>query len=174
MNDMKLAIQIFNLVRDIPYNIPLKNSDIGYACHGKSVLLYDLLRTYGYTVRFRACNFRWDENIRNESITRLIKKNDAQHTYVEIKVKNNWCVLDASFDTGLKKRLPVNYWDGKTDTKLQVKQYKILTVKESDKILKTVRDPILDVKMHKKNYELYKMLNSIYTNIRAKSKMRSK
>jgi len=53
------------------------------------------------------------------------------HTYLEIKINGKWKILDATWDKGLRKILPVNNWDGKSGTEIAVKPTKIFSAKKS-------------------------------------------
>src|SRR3989344_5042537 len=98
MNDTKKAIELFTIVRDIPYRIPLNEQEANNTCHGKSKLLCDLLNAYGFTARLRACSFFWSKLPLPEQLKKLIKEDKGFHTFVELELNGKWIVLDPSFD----------------------------------------------------------------------------
>ena len=165
--NITLAIKIFELVRDIEYRIPLNEHESNNACHGKSWLLYNLLRAYGFNARLRACSFKWSKLKIPEEFKKYIVKDDGLHAYVEIcldsndnNLNNKWILLDASFDSKLIKKLPVNIWDGQTDTKLQIVPIKIYNPKQSYKLLSEYKRDYIS------NRKLFQKLNKNYEKIR--------
>lgn len=162
------AIEVFNIVRDIPYHIPLTAEEQNNTCHTKAKLLHELLSAYRYTARIRVCSFLWKETV-PEKFHHLIKQEQEYHSFVEMLINDKWIVLDASFDRSLKKlSVPVNEWDGKADTKIAVKVKEILAPNKAEKICKEYCDPLQMQKSCHKNKELYEALNQIYEQTRKK------
>ncbi|MEA3429695.1 MAG: hypothetical protein U9R08_00320 [Nanoarchaeota archaeon] len=157
------VITIFNSVRDLTYHCPESKDDVDHRCWGKHRILYDKLNKAGYKVRYRVCEFRWDELKIPKNVSDKAPKELDVHLYLEIKLDNKWINLDCSNDPTLKK---YNEWDGKSDTELQVKCRKILSPKESAKIEEY--DKTNYKKIIKKYHELYTALNKFLDKIRQK------
>lgn len=131
------VIEIFNSVRDVPYHCSESKKDVDYSCWGKHRLLYDKLKRAGYTVRYRVCEFRWDELKFPKEISKKAPKKTDFHLYLEIELDGKWIILDCSNDKALGR---YNEWDGKSDTEFQVKCKRILSPEESAKIEKSNRE----------------------------------
>ncbi len=155
------TIEIFNSVRDLTYHCPESKKDVDHRCWGKHRILYDKLRKAGYQVRYRVCEFRWDElKIPKEIFEKAPKELDF-HLYLEIEQNGSWVILDCSNDKTLGK---YNKWDGKSDTELQVKCKKVLSPEESAKIERYDRENY--DKILKDYHELYVALNKFVDKIR--------
>jgi len=165
MADLTLAKKLFEIVRDIPYNIPLNLTDPDTTCHGKGRLLYELLSSYGFEVRLRVCSFYWSKLPILADLKKLIEQDLEYHSYVELKTDNNWIILDSSFDSRLKSKFPVNKWRTK-GTKLSVIPEKITDIAETNYTLAKERSPEKIQTNIKLNYKLYKRLNKIYEETR--------
>lgn len=157
------AIDIFNSVRDITYHCPESRSDVDHRCWGKHRILFDKLKKAGYNVRYRVCEFRWDELDIPKEISDKAPKELDFHLYLEIELDKRWIILDCSNDKALGR---YNEWDGISDTKLQVKCKKTLSFEDSAKIEehdKKTYDKIL-----KDYHELFVALNSFLKKVRKK------
>jgi len=128
-------ITIFNLIRDIPYKIPLSLDDKAIDCDQKHKELFDLLTKHGLKVRFRICVFLWNDLNIPAKILKIFHTNKCEHLYLEVLIENQWIVLDATWDIGLKNILKINKWDGKSNTDLAVKPLKIYSPKEKRNLL---------------------------------------
>lgn len=113
-------VGIFNSIRDIPYRIPLALDDTSIDCMQKHQLLARALSEKGYDVRFRACSFLWSAMAIPPEILNIEHVDRCEHLFLEILIEGRWVVLDATWDSGLRGILPVNEWDGKSDTKIAV------------------------------------------------------
>jgi hypothetical protein len=155
------AIEIFNSVRDLTYHCPESKDDVDHRCWGKHRILYDRLKNAGYNVRYRVCEFRWDELKLPKEVSDKAPKELDVHLYLEIELDGKWIILDCSNDKALGR---YNEWDGKSDTNFQVKCKTILSPEESAKIEEYDRknyDKIL-----KDYHELYVALNKFLDKIR--------
>jgi hypothetical protein len=166
-SDVNLAKNLFNTVRDIPYRIPLKLDDPNNSCHGKSILLHNLLKSYNYNSRIMLCTFKWSDLRIDDSCKKLIVKDVEHHYFVELNLDSRWIKLDTTIDSGLGKKLPINDWDGKSDTKIAVVPIKFLSEEESSKILKSSESIDYFTGKIKSNGQLYKRLNEVYQSIRS-------
>ena len=126
---MKL-IEIFNSVRDLPYHCPESKEDIDHRCWEKHRILYSKLKRLGYNVRYRVCEFKWNEMNLPKEVSDKAPKNTDYHLYLEVEINGKWIKVDCSYDS----KLGLVKWDGKTDTKICVKCLMTLSPEESEKI----------------------------------------
>lgn len=160
-------INIFNKVRDIPYNIPIYYGDKDDCCSGKSEMLFNLLKSKRYKVRYRVCVFLWDQLPLPKEIMKIPHDKDCTHTYLEIFMDNKWRTLDATWDIGLKGVFYVNEWDGKSSTQIAVKPIKIFPLKKSLSIVKNQTKEVIDNDLSR-NKNFYIALNKWLERVRAK------
>ena len=125
MEETNELVKIFNSVRDIPYRLSLSLDEEDHCCLGKHTILYNLLKEKGCEVRYQICDFLWSSLNFPKEVKEIPHEDPCGHLYLEIKIKNKWKVLDATWDKGLEDILPVNYWDGKSETKIGVKPTRI-------------------------------------------------
>lgn len=123
INSVKIAIQAFNTVRDIPYALGTANSDT--TCGTKVKILELLLTKLGYSTKVMVCNFNWGELPLPANIVRLATETFgiSKHYFLAVKANstnNKWVNIDPTWDSGLKKLLPIAVWDGRTNTGLAV------------------------------------------------------
>lgn len=136
-NREKMPIRIFERVRDIPYGvIDSRNPEDVYrknkgTCSGKHLLLKELYLALGMRVRDVICFHLYEELPRNidypQELRKILEENSGVpdfHNFIRVYVGNDWVTLDATFDRPLRNYFVVNYWDGKSDTKLSVKPLK--------------------------------------------------
>ena len=122
-------IEIFTSVRDIPYQIPLSLQEEDKCCAGKHKKLKKLLSNY--ESRYRVCDFKWSDLGLPTHVESVPHSDDCTHMYLEILLDNRWVVLDATWDKPLQSILLVNFWDGKSDTKIAVPARKIYSPEKS-------------------------------------------
>lgn len=154
-------IDVFHSVRDLPYHCPESKSDNDHSCWGKHRILYDKLKEKNQEVRFRVCEFRWDAmRIPKEIVEKSPEELDF-HLYLEIKLNDEWVILDCSNDPGLPS---YNEWDGKSNTQFSVKCLRILSPEEGIRLEKLYRDNFESVL---ENYHfLYLGLNKFLDGVR--------
>ncbi len=128
-------IEIFNNVRDIPYELPTNINNKNNSCLGKHRKLKSLLEKEGIKARYKICSYLWNSMNLPENVLSLIENDEATHLYLEILINKKWIILDATWDSNLKNIFEVNFWDGKSDTMIAVKPVKIFSVEESEKII---------------------------------------
>lgn len=64
-----------------------------------------------------------------------ISHNDySTHLYLEVYI-NNWVIIDATWDIGIKNLFHINNWDGKTDTQIAVRPLEIFSPEKSAEIM---------------------------------------
>lgn len=162
------ATEYFKWVRDIPYRIATNKNEQDFSCEGKHIILEKLLTGGGLNVRPRICEFRWKDNksIPNEVIS-IPHDDRILHMYLEVKVGNRWCSIDASMDKGVSRVMQVNEWDGYYSTKLCVKPLFTYSPEES---LEIAKDNRIDNRFDKFNRDFFKSLNEWLESVRQKSK----
>jgi len=151
-------ISTFESIRDIPYRIPLKRGEEDDCCMGKHERLLNLLKKDGYGVRYRVCAFLWSDLNLPPELKTVPHDEDGTHAYLEIKLGDEWKILDASWDIGLKGIFHINKWDGKSDTEIAVKPTKIFTPQKSLDIIKNQNEEEIRKEL-KINGEFYKGFN---------------
>jgi len=140
-------IQVFEKIRDLPFHCPESLEDKDYRCWGKTRILYAELRKMGFEVRFRVCEFKWAEQRIPKEITSKSPDEIGQHLFLEIKLSDNWIVLDCTNDSKLPK---FNKWDGKSNCEIAVKYAKMHTPEESQRLEQIEHEEF------KENFEKYK------------------
>lgn len=155
------TIQLFNKIRDLPYYCPESLEDNDYRCWGKNRLLFQELKNQDFEIRFRVCDFLWSEQRIPKEITSKSPKDLDQHLFLEIKLNNQWIILDCSNDS----KLPVyNNWDGKSNCQIAVKYKKIYSPEESKKLEEQERVKFInEFNQHK---ELYFLMNKFFDKLR--------
>ena len=96
-------IKEFYKIRDIPYRIPLSLREKDRCCSGKHKLLYNKLKKKDYKVRYRVCLFLWKSVKLPKYVEKIPHDKDCTHTYLEINLGKGWKILDATWDSNLKK-----------------------------------------------------------------------
>jgi|GEM_PF-494925 len=164
--DRALAVKLFYIIRDIPYRIPLKFDDADNSCHGKCLLLDDILVSYGFKSRIMSCSFGWSKTLKNKKHLKLVNIDIEHHYFIEIYLDGRWIKIDPTFDSTLKAKLPVNEWDGNKNTGITSIPEKFFSETESREIFdKESSEGYFDERM-RKNGRLYKALNKKYEIIR--------
>ncbi len=153
--ETKKLISLFNRVRDVPYRIAEIAGSKENTCYTKHLLLKECLEKLNVPVRPRVCSFSW----RNLPIPRRllrIEHTNSHHVYLEAVINDRWINLDATWDKGLEKVLPVNYWDGISPTTIAVPPTKIYSPRESLSLFSEEDDIEEDLR---KNGLFYKAFN---------------
>ena len=142
----------------MPYAIPLALNEKDKCCVGKHKMLKDLLAKQGFEVRYRVCTFLWSSINLPKSVSNISHNDHATHVYLEVMIDGDWIVVDATWDIGLKDILPVNKWDGKSNTEVAVKPIDIFSPQKSADIMnnENKEDTLNDLK---RNGEFYKAFN---------------
>lgn len=152
-------VTIFNQIRDIPYKIPTSIDEVDCCCSGKHVVLKKEFEKLGYECKYRVCSFKWSELNLPSELYEVPHQDDSTHVYLEIKINGEWKNIDATWDNGITKILPVNKWDGESDTRIAVPVIEFFSDEESDKIM-TSEDAEVVEKDLKTNGEFYNAFNS--------------
>ncbi len=162
-------IESFNQIRDLPYSIPLSFEGEDNCCNGKSKRFFQMLKDTGYKVRYRVCSYLWEELPLPKEILNIPHDPNPAHVYLEVFIDNKWINLDPTWDPGLKNILPVNTWDGRSDTRIAVNPIKLFSLKESARIMSDQPKELIEEDLAK-NKEFYKAFNEWITSIREKAK----
>jgi hypothetical protein len=161
------AVDYFYFVRDIPYKIPTSLKEADHCCSGKHEILFNLLKSSGLEVRYRVCVFLWSSFKLPSILEKISYEKDSTHTYLEVKIKDKWETLDATWDIGLKKVFPINSWGGKSGTRIAVKPVEIFSPAKSTQIVKNQTKRVIEKDL-KLNGKFYKAFNKWLDIIRKK------
>ncbi len=82
-------IKEFEKIRDVPYRIPLSDSEVDNSCSGKSFRLKKILEKFGYPTRFQVCEFRWSDLHLPQELLLVPHSDISTHVYVETKVDDS-------------------------------------------------------------------------------------
>jgi len=143
MNKEKL-VQEFLRVRDLPYRIPLKYEEEDVCCLGKHKMLKKIYDKMGYECRYRISMFKWSSMDLPKEVSEKPHVDDCAHLYLEIKIDGKWVAIDATWDATTSKVMPINIWDGRTDTEILVPYYEILSPEKSAEVMSEVSREAFD------------------------------
>jgi len=90
---------------------------------------------------------------------------DCTHTYLEIKIDDDWKILDATWDKKLENLFHINEWDGRSNTDIAVKSTKIFTPQKSLEIVNNQDEKLINKDLEI-NGEFYKGFNEWLDNNR--------
>jgi len=122
----------FKQVRDIPYRIPLTPGERDDCCSGKAERLLYVFTQAGYAARYRVCTFRWSDLDMPSELLQVPHEDDCTHVYLEVEiVPGEWKVVDATWDKGVNAILPVNEWDGTSNTMVAVPVRECFSLEQS-------------------------------------------
>ena len=164
MHDNRL--QVFHEVRDIPYRIPLRATEIDDCCTGKHKRLKALLERAGLTVRWRVCTFRWSDISLPSEISNIPHADDSSHAYLEVALNGSWIKVDATWDVGLSDFFTVATWDGYSDTVVAVPCLDTYSPEESSSIIANETTEVVEKDL-KINGDFYGALNLWIERVRA-------
>jgi hypothetical protein len=167
--EMKNIIEAFKTIRDMPYKIPLALDEKDVCCSGKHKMLKDLFAKKGLEARYRICSFLWSSIDLPEKVSRIPHNDNSTHVWLEVFINNKWVVVDATWDSGLKKIFHVNEWDGRSNTEPAVKPIEIFSPQKSEDIIsgESDEDIVNDLEI---NGEFYKAFNGWLKEQRVPSK----
>jgi len=166
MNKLEIITKEFNRVRDIPYRIALSPNEASDDCLAKAERLLKIFRDHNYEVRYRVCKIKWSDLNLPKNVTEKKHDDNCSHVYLEAKIFGEWKIVDATWDQGLKKILPVNEWNSRLDDKLAIPCREYLTPGESlEHIKKITTKKAIELDL-KENGEFYKALNEWLEKVR--------
>ena len=114
----KWRIQLFLAIRDLPYKIGTKSEDT--SCVAKTKLLGELLTRIGLECQVWKAVVNWDEMGIPTELLQLTSKPTVNHFFLKVIIpeRKRWVIVDATWDNRFANELPVNDWDGLSDTTL--------------------------------------------------------
>jgi hypothetical protein len=117
---MSIALrqQLFLAVRDIPYKLDSRQNDS--CCVSKTKLLGELLTRIGLQCQVWRSVFRWDETGMPPELVAIAPRPICNHIFLKVYIPEQqvWRIVDPTWDKGLNSFLPINEWDGLSDTQL--------------------------------------------------------
>lgn len=152
-------VEEFKQVRDIPYRIPLSPEERDDSCSGKSRRLFQVFSEGGCSVRYRVCTFRWSDVSLPSEIAAVRHENESTHAYLELKVGNDWKIVDPTWDKGLSDLFAVNDWNGESDMVVAVPVEKCFSPEESQRIMAESTVPDAQIKDLAVNGDFYRSFN---------------
>ena len=162
-------IEEFKKVRDIPYRIPLSPQEPDNFCSGKSERLFKIFEEVGYEVRYIVCTFHWSDMRLPAKVQEIAHEDKCTHSYLEVKIGDEWIKVDATWDKELKSVFNVNDWNGKSHTKVAVPVKECFSSEESAEIMQKGTTEEATKEDRQKNGEFYKAFNDWLAEIRIKS-----
>lgn len=137
--EIQERIKLFRFVREIPYYASVgKEQD--FSCSTKVEILRKLL---GLKARYRIYEFRWEDLDLPKELLTFPHEDPEYHQNLEVYIpeKQNWVIVDPTWDSGLSKNFVVAEWDGLSNTKIAVPTKKIYSPEESKHLIKTFSEP---------------------------------
>lgn len=115
---LRLRNQLFMAVREIPYQISGDQTDA--SCVAKTKLLGELLSRIGLQCQVWKALVRWDAIGAPPNLVSQAPRPTFSHYFLKVLVPETlrWVVVDATWDSRFQTSLPVNQWDGVSDTTL--------------------------------------------------------
>ena len=162
-------VEEFKKIRDIPYRIPLALGEQDDCCSGKSEKLLKVFQDNGYQARYRVCSFRWSDIRLPEDIAKVPHEDDCTHTYLEVLIGDTWKIVDPTWDKGLQKILPVNEWDGKSNTQIAVPVQEIFSAERSRELEEYYESRGGMAEDLRKNGAFYKVFNEWLDRVRTQT-----
>ena len=159
-------VDMFNKVRDIPYRIPLTSTEEDCCCSGKAKQLKQMLEQAGYQTQYRVCEFRWSDIPLPDEVSRISHEDLMTHVYLEVEINGSWIIVDPTWDSGIKSILPVNEWDGKSNTQVAVPVLKTYDPEKSLEVVESENKEVIKADLAK-NGEFYKAFNSWLEKVRS-------
>lgn len=116
--NIKLRKQLFLTIRDLPYKIGTKSEDT--SCVAKTKLLGELLTRIGLSCQVWKAVVNWGNTGIPTTLLQLTPKLTVNHLFLKVFIpeRKKWATVDATWDKRFEGKLPVNSWDGLSDTPL--------------------------------------------------------
>ncbi len=118
MSNKKLRIQLFTAVRDIPYKVGSESKDS--SCVAKTKLLGELLTRIGLRCQVWKAVVNWENTGIPTNLLQLAPRPTVNHFFLKVFIPETkkWAIVDATWDIRFIGKLPINNWDGLSNTKL--------------------------------------------------------
>lgn len=115
---LRLRKQLFMAVREIPYQISSNKTDA--SCVAKTKLLGEMLSRIGLQCQVWKAQVRWDAIGAPPDLVSQAPRPTFNHFFLKVLLPETlrWVVVDATWDSRFQDSLPVNQWDGVSDTNL--------------------------------------------------------
>jgi hypothetical protein len=81
------------------------------------------------------CEFSWASLPLPRELTELPHDDICTHAFLEVYLGGRWVTIDATWDSGLRRVLPVNTWDGARDTPVAVPILRRYSPEESVRLM---------------------------------------
>lgn len=161
-------IKAFKEIRDIPYRIPLALDEPDDCCTGKANRLLHVLEENGYETRYRVCSFLWSETNLPKELLAIPHDDACTHTYLEVKIGDDWKTVDPTWDSGLKGLLPIEEWDGVSDTGIGLPVKSIFSPEESLRVMQESLTGDAFAEDMRKSGKFYEAMNDLFVEYRKK------
>ncbi len=165
MNNLQ---NFFKEIRDIPYSIPLSYGAEDRCCTGKHKKLLEALKENGYEVRWRVCTFKWSDLPIPQDVSVVPHDDNSTHVYLEVMIEGAWKKVDVTWDKGISSALPVNEWDGVSDTPIAVPVISVHSPEESLVIVEAESKEVVEADL-RVNGKFYDAFNRWLQGVRATS-----
>ncbi|MBI2048902.1 MAG: hypothetical protein HY434_01875 [Candidatus Liptonbacteria bacterium] len=165
MNDLQKA---FIEARDIPYSIPLSYGAEDRCCSGKHKKLLEVFKNNGYEARWRVCTFKWGDMRLPANVAAVPHDDNSTHAYLEVKIGGEWKKVDATWDKPLACVLPVNDWNGSSDTAIAVPVISTYSPEESASMMDNENRKTIEADLGV-NGKFYEAFNQWLVEVRQKS-----
>ncbi|MDD4409070.1 MAG: hypothetical protein PHW52_00260 [Candidatus Pacebacteria bacterium] len=162
MNNLQ---KIFIEIRDIPYSIPLAYEAEDRCCTGKHKKFFEILKKDNYEVRWKVCTFKWSSMSLPENLLTIPHDDNSTHAYLEVLINEEWKKVDATWDKFLEKILPINEWDGVSDTRIAIPVISTYSPEESLLIMESESRKIVEADLEV-NGSFYKAFNAWLEEVR--------
>jgi len=161
----KLLIELFEEIKNIKYEIPLKFTLNNSACSWKIILLKNNLNKLWIKSNYRICSFYWKDLNLPKEILNIPHDDFSSHVFLEIQLEGKMIILDPTWDSWLKNIFHINNWDGNNDTQIAVKVVDLFSIDDSEEIMNNINKVDFDQHIIK-NHDFYNALNSYLHDVR--------
>jgi len=116
--NLKLRKQLFLAVRDLPYKISNQSTDT--SCVAKTKILGELFTRLGLECQVWQAVVDWKDIGLPGELLKLAPRPFVKHFFLKVFIPETkkWVVVDPTWDMRFRGQLPVNDWDGLTNTTL--------------------------------------------------------
>lgn len=162
-NKIEKRIELFRIVRDIPYYIST-GMEQDYSCATKPFILDILLKSIGLEIKHILCTFEWEELGLPKELLSIPHDSEETHEYLLVFIPENskWVKVDPTWDSKIKHpSIPTSQWDGLNDTEIGVKIKHKWSPEESEKLIEEEENMSEEERGEylKKNSEFFKVFN---------------
>ena len=118
LSSVTLRKKLFLAVRDVPYQIGNSSNDA--SCVAKTKLLGELLCRIGLDCQVWRAVVYWDQTGIPPSLLSLTSKTNVSHLFLKVYIPETqkWVTVDPTWDKRFAGKLPINAWEGLSNTTL--------------------------------------------------------